>query len=97
MVDKTIDQGGDAGRFAYKDRSVGPARRIKILARHQSDLCVFGKRRGIGRRGWVGLHQLGEQTEVGYRIHAVDLVAHGRFHVDRWIDLAGWRRVWLSI
>ena len=61
-----------------------------MLRQPRKDWRIFG----IGR---VLLHQLGQQLEEAGRVHPLDLLADGSFHIDRRIDFSGRRRIRLAV
>ena len=69
---------------------------VEVLPGHDADLGQLGHHRRVVGVRRVGLHQLGEQLEVGVGIELVDLLAHGGLHVDGRIDLARLGRVGLA-
>ena len=90
LVDLELEHDPVEGDFGNALDEVGlQLARIEVLAGHDADPGELGELRRVrgGRR--IVLHQLAEQREIGDRIHPVDLLAHGRLHVDRRIDLAG--------
>jgi hypothetical protein len=69
---------------------------VEALTWDKADRLEALERRRVSGRGRVPLHEVRQQGEIFARREAIDLVAHRRLHVDRGIDLAGRRGVFLA-